>query len=194
MGEGHAGEHEYERFWRVVPVSTLPFPFHLFRCPFEKRHRRALEIAGADPDDYETPEQCSSAFRIFMTELGAEVTTCPYHVPDWMLAAERAIEAVVRDPFAPGAGIQTHDLDEQTAWAAWEFFAEPIFVDGARLGNGQHRVCAMKCAGVPAAPIEDYQPRRSRERGSLRRPGHVRELQSSCEKSASTPGSDLRTD
>lgn len=150
------GDHEWEAFWRVVPVSSLPFPFHLWKCPFEARHLRALEVAGAEPDDYATPEQCSNAFRIFVADLGEAIATCPYHQPDWKVAAERAVEAVRRDPGGSPAEPETRNLDEETDWAAWEFFTEPIFVDGGRLGNGQHRVCAMKCVGVRAAPIQDY--------------------------------------
>ncbi len=47
----------------MVPVSTLPFPFHLFRCPFEQRHLRALELVGVDRDDWETPVVRASAPR-----------------------------------------------------------------------------------------------------------------------------------
>ena len=144
---------DYELVWRVVPVNALPFPFHLWKCPFERRHLRALEAVGADPDNYATPEQCSSAFEIFVADLWAEIAACPYHLPNWKLAAERAIEAVASDPDAPVATLQIEGLDDETEWAAWEFFAEPIHLDGNRLGNGQHRTCAMKCAGVLAAPI-----------------------------------------
>ena len=149
---------EYERVWRVVPVNALPFPFHLWKCPFEQRHLRALETVGADPDDYANPEQCSNAFDIFVADLGAEIVACPYHLPNWKLAAERAIEATTRDPHDAITKLAIEDLDNETEWAAWEFFAEPIRLDGNRLGNGQHRTCAMKCAGVLAAPIEDYRP------------------------------------
>lgn len=163
MDEDPGGDDEYESFWRVVPVVALPFPFHLFRCPFVERHLRALEAVGAQRDDYATPEQCSRAFRLFVTDVAEELTTCPYHQRDWNLAAERAIEAVRRRQSEGGSRVtaETEGLDHETAWAAWEFFAEPIWISGGdRLGNGQHRVCAMKCAGVLEAPIEEIRPRR----------------------------------
>jgi hypothetical protein len=50
-------------------------------------------------------------------------------------------------------------LDKCTAWAALSFFVEPIFIDGHRLGTGQHRVCAMKMAGAARCPIEDLSAR-----------------------------------
>jgi len=156
------GDDDYETFWRVVPVVGPPFPFHLFRCPFVERHLRALEAVGAQSDDYATAEQCSRAFGLFVTDVAAEIATCPYHQPDWNLAAERAIEAVRRRTTEAGSRVtaETAGLDHETAWAAWDFFAEPIWIDGDRLGNGQHRVCAMKCAGVLEAPIEEIRPRR----------------------------------
>ncbi len=98
MDEVPGGEAEYESFWRVVPVVALPFPFHLFRCPFVERHLRALQDVGAQPDDYATPEQRSRAFRLFVPDVAAGLTTCRYHQPDWNLAAERAVEAVRRGP------------------------------------------------------------------------------------------------
>lgn len=152
---------EWEPVWRVVPVSTLPFPFHLFRCPFEQQHLRALELVGVDPDDWETPEQCASAFELFVADLGPHVAECPYHLPNWKLAAQRAVEAV--RPDGSNAEIDLHGLDEQTEWAAYDLFVEPIFIDGDRLGNGQHRTCAMKCAGVAAVPIQYYRRRQAPE-------------------------------
>jgi hypothetical protein len=141
----------------VVPVSTLPFPFHLFRCPFEQRHLRALELVGADQDDWETPEQCAGACELFVADLGTDMAACPYHLPDWKLAAQRAVEAVRLD--GSHAEVNLQGLNEQTEWAAYDLFAEPIFLTGDRLGNGQHRTCAMKCAGVAAVPIEGYRRR-----------------------------------
>ena len=71
MNDGPEYENvEYERIWRVVPVIALPFPFHLWKCPFEERHLRALETVGADPGDYATAAQCAGAFEIFVADIG----------------------------------------------------------------------------------------------------------------------------
>jgi hypothetical protein len=53
-----------------------------------------------------------------------------------------------------GERVDTRSLDPETGWAFWSFFREPIFVSGDRLGNGQHRVCALRLAGVERCPIE----------------------------------------
>lgn len=154
----HADD-EYEPFWRVVPVSELPFPFHLFRCPFVERHVDALHAVRTNPEEYSTPDQCARAFRLFVDDVGTEIADCPYHLPDSHRAAQRALEAVRRDPDGFDVSADTNGLDDETEWAAWEFFAHPIFISGDRLGNGQHRVCAMKCAGVREIPIEDLRRR-----------------------------------
>lgn len=151
-------DSEWEPVWRVVAVSSLPFPFHLFRCPFEQRHLRALELVGADPDDWETPEQCASAFALFTADLGTETARCPYHLPVWKLAAQRAVEAV--RPDGSHRAVDISGLDGETQWAAYDLFVEPIFLTSDRLGNGQHRTCALKCADVPEVPIQDYRRRR----------------------------------
>jgi hypothetical protein len=65
MGENLEGAHS-ELVWRVVPVAALPFPHHLFRCPFEDRHRSAVAAVGAPPDDFATPDQRRRAFKLFL--------------------------------------------------------------------------------------------------------------------------------
>jgi hypothetical protein len=158
-------EDGYQRFWRLVPVVALPYPFHLFRCRFVDRHLEALAAVGASPDEFPTPAQCASAFSAFVRELSDEINDCPFHQPDWGLAAERAINATRQDGSDDLAQIRvdTSELDDETSWAAWSFFEEPIWLSGYRLGNGQHRTCAMKCARVAQAPGEEARPRQMSE-------------------------------
>ena len=45
------------------------------------------------------------------------------------------------------------ELDAATTWAVWSFIEEPILWNGGDcLRNGQHRICAMKLAGVARCP------------------------------------------
>jgi hypothetical protein len=136
----------------VIAVESLPFPFHLFRCPFEGDHLRALAASGARSGERATPLQLARAFEVFRSDKGVELATCPYHTPNWSLAAERAASAV--NPDGSHREPATHGFDEDTAWAAWSMFFEPIYLDGERLGNGQHRTCALKCANAVAVPVE----------------------------------------
>ena len=143
-----------EHHWEVVPVAGLPFPHHLFKCPLEEEHKRMLVNAGAAPGRHSTAEERRRAFELFAAGFSDRIATCPYHQPDWCLAAELASAAVD----ATGQGwfdvVETAGLDSEAEWAVWEFGTEPIWLDGDRLGNGQHRVCAMKVAGALRCPIE----------------------------------------
>lgn len=146
--------------WSIVPARALPYPFNLSRCRFADRHATALEAVGSTPDECPTAAQCSSAFDAFIEELADLINACPFHQPDWRLAAERAIDATHK----PDSGdlsqiaVDTSELDDKTSWAAWSFFSEPIWIDGDRIGNGQHRLCAMKCTDVSKLPIESPAP------------------------------------
>lgn len=142
--------------WRVVPVAGLPFPHHLFKCPLEEEHKRMLVEAGGVPECRSTAEERRRAFELFVTRFSDRIDTCPYHQPDWRLAAEMASAAVDatgqdQDWFDV---LETSGLDRETEWAVWESGYEPIWIDGDRLGNGQHRVCAMKVARTVRCPIE----------------------------------------
>lgn len=85
-------DNVYEPFRRIVPVSELPFPFHLFRCPFVDRNVRAVHAARTNAEEDSTPDPCARAFRLFVGDVGTKIADCPYHLPDWHLAAQRALE------------------------------------------------------------------------------------------------------
>jgi hypothetical protein len=89
----------------------------------------------------------------------AQVGRCPYHRPDWNIAAEVAVTCwqEARGDYLSDVGeaLSQVDLTEETRWAAESFFIEPIWINGPSLGNGQHRVCAMKLAGVPRCLVEE---------------------------------------
>jgi hypothetical protein len=126
----------------IAKVSGLPWPHYRFKCEnadaFRGAHDHAAVLARLAP---ETLERCWT------------------HTVDWRRVAAVAVDAV-------SAG---HDFPSEDAFRAlgrslgehlYWLFAEPIFVSGDRLGNGQHRVCAMKAQGVPLVPVENpaYEP------------------------------------
>ena len=140
--------------FHIIEVSRLPWPHGLFRCP----HKTLFDLAIADVPP-NRPEDCSPLVGAAARSLSADqVGACPYHRPDWSLATETAIscwQAADGDDFsAVEIAISRRDLDEETLWAAWSLLAEPIWIDGPLLGNGQHRVCAMKLAGVNRCLVE----------------------------------------
>lgn len=151
QGEARAPNSGSGPAWRVVLVKELPWPEDLFRCRWVKEFREASKAAPT------TVEQ-RGAIACYAHQLTtAQLKECPYHRPDWSLAAGTAVELVGRGRVSSTTAAEAADqrgFDVCTASALVAFFAEPIFVDADGLGNGQHRVCAMKLAKVQYCPIE----------------------------------------
>jgi hypothetical protein len=137
--------------WSILSVATLPYPCDLFRCP---RRDEYLALTR----DPESQAVLASAFQSFAAD-GSKSPSCKYHRPDWTKAAEVACSLVelghAGDMHEFESACKKAALDDCTAWAACSFFDEPISISGHTLGNGQHRVCAMKTQGVARCPIED---------------------------------------
>jgi len=137
---------------RIVEVADLPWAHNPYKCAFADDFK-ATAPADIDFDD------SREYFASFAAALPPEqVQTCRYHAANWHVAAEAAIR--VWHDNAPDVDTEVERLlaageSEDTVEAMCSFYWEPIFVSGARLGNGQHRVCAMKLAGVPRCLIED---------------------------------------
>jgi hypothetical protein len=112
--------------------------------PFKCRWKQEFNASGIE------------SFGDFVRTLTpAQIAECRYHATDWMTAARVAVELVEAGATDDDIDAAAEAHDPCTGYAIASFWAEPIFVDGRRLGNGQHRVCAMKLAGVPQCPIED---------------------------------------
>jgi hypothetical protein len=93
------------------------------------------------------------------------IVGCDYHQADWETATAAAIEAL-----DGAAGLSSRALasvaaeiaiarggDELTVCMAHSLFADPIFLMRGRqssLGNGQHRMCAMKIAGIESCVMD----------------------------------------
>lgn len=138
----------------IADLASLPWPHGLFRCAHKRLFDSAIPEA-AKP----RPEDCQPHVEAVARGLpGIEIRRCPYHRPDWKLAAEVAIscwqESGCDDQFDPGEAFSRANLSEETRWAAESFFIKPIWIDGPLLGNGQHRVCGMKLAEVTQCLVE----------------------------------------
>jgi hypothetical protein len=133
--------------WKIVSVESLPWPRHLFRCELAK------DVIVEIVEDLEL-EQAATRDRVLGLST-AEVRACAFHAPDWVTAARIATDLAAAGRLDPrGVGAAMCDLDAETAWALLSFVAEPIIWNGGlALGNGQHRVCAMKIARVDRCPI-----------------------------------------
>jgi hypothetical protein len=139
----------------VANVSSLPWPHGLFRCP----NVQAFESVTPEADRAHA-EKCQSVVEATISSLSdGRLRNCPYHRPDWKLAARLAIDwwrgrRGDDQPTDFALVLAEANLSIETQWASESFFAEPIWIDGPLLGNGQHRVCAMKLAGVERCLVE----------------------------------------
>lgn len=138
----------------VAEVSGLPWPHSLFRCSHVRQVEAALRGIPDDP-----PEVVQRAVESVVRSLSPnDLRSCDYHRPDWVLAARVAIgcwRTSRREDLADvGDVISRAGLSPQIQWAAESFFVEPIWINGQSLGNGQHRVCATKLAGVYRCLVE----------------------------------------
>ena len=138
----------------VAEVSRLPWPHGLFRSSHKPRFDKA---AREHPDDSPAAEQ-RTVEAVARSLSDDDLRRCDYHAPDWVLAAGVAIDcwrsSEDEDLIGIGDAISHAGLLPPTQLAAESFFIEPIWINGASLGNGQHRVCAMKLAGVKRCLVE----------------------------------------
>jgi hypothetical protein len=138
---------------RVANVAELPWPHHPFKCA------HALELKAAIPDELEF-EQCRPHVERFVRALTPDrLRQCDYHRPNWHWAAasaifcfERGVEPDYGEAITAARAAGESDL---TGEGLYSFYREPIYVSGLVLGNGQHRVCAMKLSGVPLCLIAE---------------------------------------
>jgi hypothetical protein len=130
---------------RVVRVDDLPWPRSLRRCAHRRRLRRA--ILASPPTRFLSSSRHQAACRgVSARVLGGlgtdDFAACPFHRGDWRLVARAAVTLARGGD--PGA------LPEREGrWLA-SLVEDPIAWDegSARLDNGQHRVCALRAAGV----------------------------------------------
>jgi hypothetical protein len=128
--------------WRVVDVNDLPWAHLPFKCRWKR------DVAAS---------HCDSFGDFIRSLTPAQIAECEYHVgTDWVIAAHVACELVEAGTTTPddfSSAAAGHDAC--TGWGIVSFRSHPIFLNGDELGNGQHRVCAMKLADVARCPIEN---------------------------------------
>jgi hypothetical protein len=139
----------------VAEVASLPWGHGLFNCQYNDLFEAA--VRDVPPDREEVGQSVVEAVARSLSS--DQLRECPYHPPDWKLAAKVAIECWQEcepedDFFTIGEVLARADLPGESRWGAESFFVQPIYVDGPFLGNGQHRVCAMKLAGVDQCLVE----------------------------------------
>lgn len=140
----------------MVPLASMPFAHSPFRCAHKARF---TEVRGAAQESGDE----TVAGRLFFEQLDpAAFEECPYHRGDWRRIAEAA--GLIVDGLAGGAPLQDVlrslrarlVLSEDDALWLWSLFDDPICWRPGEdeVVNGQHRLCALRAAGVPCAPVE----------------------------------------
>jgi hypothetical protein len=133
---------------RLSRPSAL-WPHDLFRCDWRSR---AGSVEHLDISESQV------VMRSMVLGLAPrEIARCEYHRPDWRWVADAAVAlAKTGDLSSEGVSRVRRSMDEDTHWALYSFIFEPIIWSGGHaLANGQHRLYAMKLAGVARCPVVD---------------------------------------
>ncbi|MFK0258443.1 hypothetical protein [Streptomyces sp. NPDC090445] len=140
---------------RPVPVSQLPWPHRLPRCP---HFPRVEAIEKTYPDDWYAGQLAHA--ELFARLTPEDFAACPYHQGNWAAIAEAATELAAAE-LADGAergrkAYAMEQLDERDREWARALVQDPICWDENHdsLTNGQHRTCALRAAGIPCLPVE----------------------------------------
>jgi hypothetical protein len=136
-------------------VANLPWPWNPFKCQFADDFRKRVE--GQELSDTSRAEQ----FELLMQGRSPdEIGTCRYHQTDWPLVASIAVELHrsvpnlnyrdIEDGILGAGGTQS---EVEAAKSLWIF--PIVWTPGAEtVGNGQHRICALKTAQVELVLVE----------------------------------------
>ena len=143
---------ESEHGFRSVPLTALPWPHLQSDCPLgdlAEQHRDRV------------PDTHGAHAAAFLSRSGRQIqASCDYHQADWprlVRILEEALAAATKDERPL---VNTHPEFTQLAPTEQKWLEalvyDPIrYSDGSHaLINGQHRLCAMRAAGVTHCPVE----------------------------------------
>jgi len=144
---------------RPVATSELPWPHDMFRCPHRARgHALAATYPAPTSDDGPDPVQVAHA-ELFTRLRPDDFAACPYHQGDWpaIITAVTAI-AAAEERDEDNLDTRPRILDQLNPhdrhWAS-QLLADHLWWDqgDTHLTNGQHRLCALRAAGVAVVPV-----------------------------------------
>jgi hypothetical protein len=162
--------------FRAVPLSALPWPGRLHKCPHESRF--ATLLAGF-PGVGDASEAASA--ELFLQLADADFAACRYHEPDWPTIAAVALEVMEADPADFHAAAERVRADPRIAakdrdWAE-SLFTDPLMWDDGSdaMSGGRHRLCGMRAAGVATCPVEGLALERARHPSARPAADHARD-------------------
>lgn len=150
---------------RLVPLSQLPWPHLLGKCDLRARIGQVARTYPARTSRNRqglnriTGNQAAAA-EAFADMTRADFATCQYHQANWPLIGAIAQE-LVQQGLIDSTGIAEHTqtderlTDQDRYWLHW-LFTDPIsWNDGdSNITNGQHRICALRAAGLESCPVD----------------------------------------
>ncbi|MFJ9967118.1 hypothetical protein [Streptomyces avermitilis] len=137
---------------RPVAASQLPWPHGLFKCPYGER---AKALAATYPKGHSKTAHAELFARLGDQDFAA----CPYHQADDWKAITAAVLAFARAE--PDSDEQDrlyrarHLSERDRAWFRSLIGGGHIWWDTGQqhLTNGQHRLCALRAAGIEVIPV-----------------------------------------
>jgi hypothetical protein len=148
------------REWRVARVADIPFPTAVggnsWDCPLDDVCKRAYQAKGENVTTNEVLAALQSR--------SGEVRQCWHHrltrsehlyvaeLSCWFV--ENEVEPLP-ERFEPIVKRDGFSIEVQ--YAVEELFDYPLhwsFVKGGHLGNGRHRLCALKVRSIPRVAVE----------------------------------------
>ncbi|WP_189277429.1 hypothetical protein, partial [Kitasatospora griseola] len=141
---------------RPVPLAALPWPHSQHKCAYTPQGKAlALTYPGGRRED-----QVARA-ELFSRLTPAEFAACPRHeADDWPAIAEAALEFALADQDGDDdrtnqAYEMAHLTPRDRRWARSFTAGSGInWDDGDQaVADGQHRLCALRAAGVKVAPV-----------------------------------------
>ncbi|MHA6806303.1 hypothetical protein [Salinifilum ghardaiensis] len=139
--------------FRSVPLAALPWPHGQSDCPLE-------DLAEQYQD--RVPDVHGAHATACLSRQGQQIrTTCAYHQADWP-----RLVRMLEESLAENTGeslrrrVKTHREFEHLSPSEQKWLDslvyDPISWDDGSdaLGNGQHRLCALRFAGVTRCPIQ----------------------------------------
>ncbi|MFJ5851281.1 hypothetical protein [Streptomyces sp. NPDC092903] len=137
---------------RPVAASQLPWPHGLFKCPFGER---ANSLAVTYPKGHS-----KTAHAELFTQLGKQdFAACPYHqADDWKGITDAVLSFADAEPDSDEQDRlyrAAHLSDRDREWFRSLIGGGHIWWDTGQtnLTNGQHRLCALRAAGVEVIPV-----------------------------------------
>ncbi|MGH3571749.1 MAG: hypothetical protein ACRDR6_22785 [Pseudonocardiaceae bacterium] len=143
---------------RSVSLAALPWPHRLSKCEHLKRIEAAVRTYPDDDDATDDAGQAATA-EVFGELTAADFAACRYHQAAWAAIGAIALE-LTESGKSDWEALEQIDREQRLSgedrkWLR-SLFQDPICWDDgdASLVNGQHRLCALRAAGVSSCPID----------------------------------------